>query len=159
MGNFPASGATGLLHSDVRILAATNKRLEEEVENQSFREDLFYRLNVVRIHIPPLRRRVEDVRLLAEFFLQKRTGSGKSRAMRFSKKAMEMLEGHHWPGNVRELENLVHAPVCLRPGMSSSRPICPLIRAEETNPKNPSSIALRGNSYVSRQRLDLPQLR
>jgi two-component system nitrogen regulation response regulator GlnG len=115
-GEFSRVGGNQTLHSDVRILAATNKRLEEEVENQSFREDLFYRLNVVRIHIPPLRRRVEDVRLLAEFFLQKRTESGKSRAMRFSKKAMEMLEGHHWPGNVRELENLVQRACVLATG-------------------------------------------
>jgi len=86
------------------------------VENNLFREDLFYRLNVVRIHIPPLRRRVEDVRLLAEYFLQKRSDMGKNRAMQFSKEAVEMLEGYHWPGNVRELENLVQRACVLASG-------------------------------------------
>lgn len=115
-GEFSRVGGNQTLHSDVRILAATNKRLEEEVENNLFREDLFYRLNVVRIHIPPLRRRVEDVRLLAEHFLQKRTEMGKNRAMQFSKEAVEMLEGYHWPGNVRELENLVQRACVLASG-------------------------------------------
>jgi two-component system nitrogen regulation response regulator GlnG len=115
-GEFSRVGGNQTLHSDVRILAATNKRLEEEVENNLFREDLFYRLNVVRIHIPPLRRRVEDVRLLAEYFLQKRTEMGKNRAMQFSKEAVEMLEGYHWPGNVRELENLVQRACVLATG-------------------------------------------
>ncbi len=115
-GEFSRVGGNQTLHSDVRILAATNKRLEEEVENNLFREDLFYRLNVVRIHIPPLRRRVEDIRLLAEHFLQKRTETGKGRAMQFSKEAVELLEGHHWPGNVRELENLVQRACVLASG-------------------------------------------
>jgi transcriptional regulator with GAF, ATPase, and Fis domain len=115
-GEFSRVGGNQTLHSDVRILAATNKRLEEEVENNLFREDLFYRLNVVRIHIPPLRRRVEDVRLLAEYFLQKRSDMGKNRAMQFSKEAVEMLEGYHWPGNVRELENLVQRACVLATG-------------------------------------------
>jgi len=115
-GEFSRVGGNQTLHSDVRILAATNKRLEEEVENNLFREDLFYRLNVVRIHIPPLRRRVEDIRLLAEHFLQKRTEMGKNRAMQFSREAVEMLEGYHWPGNVRELENLVQRACVLASG-------------------------------------------
>jgi two-component system, NtrC family, nitrogen regulation response regulator GlnG len=115
-GEFSRVGGNQTLHSDVRILAATNKRLEEEVENNLFREDLFYRLNVVRIHIPPLRRRIEDIRLLAEHFLQKRTEMGKNRAMQFSKEAVEMLEGYHWPGNVRELENLVQRACVLASG-------------------------------------------
>ncbi len=115
-GEFSRVGGNQTLQSDVRILAATNKRLEEEVENGLFREDLFYRLNVVRIHIPPLRKRVEDVRLLAEYFLQKRTEMGKNRAMQFSKEAVEVLEGYHWPGNVRELENLVQRACVLASG-------------------------------------------
>jgi DNA-binding NtrC family response regulator len=115
-GEFSRVGGNQNLHSDVRILAATNKRLEEEVENGKFREDLFYRLNVVRIHIPPLRRRTEDVRLLAEFFLQKQTEKGKHRSMQFSKEAIEALEAYHWPGNVRELENLIERTCVLASG-------------------------------------------
>ncbi len=115
-GEFSRVGGNQTLHSDVRILAATNKRLEEEVEHGAFREDLFYRLNVVRIHIPPLRQRLEDIRLLAEHFLQKRTESGRGRPMQFSKDAVEMLEGYHWPGNVRELENLIQRACVLASG-------------------------------------------
>lgn len=115
-GEFSRVGGNTNLHSEVRILAATNKRLEEEVENGTFREDLFYRLNVVRIHIPPLRRRIEDVRLLAEYFLQRQTAKGKGRAMQFSKEAVEMMEAYHWPGNVRELENLVQRATVLASG-------------------------------------------
>ncbi|MCH1410325.1 MAG: sigma-54 dependent transcriptional regulator [Verrucomicrobiales bacterium] len=115
-GEFSRVGGNQTMHSDVRILAATNKRLEEEVENGTFREDLFYRLNVVRIHIPPLRRRIEDVSLLAEFFLRKQSETGKHRAMQFSAEAIDALENHTWPGNVRELENLVERACVLASG-------------------------------------------
>ena len=100
----------------MRILAATNKRLEEEVENGIFREDLFYRLNVVRIHIPPLRQRVEDIRLLAEHFLHRQNQKGKVRSMQFSDAAVGALEAYHWPGNVRELENLIQRACVLATG-------------------------------------------
>ncbi len=115
-GEYSRVGGNENLHSDVRILAATNKQLEEEVEHNTFREDLFYRLNVVRIHIPPLRRRREDVRLLAEHFLQKQTEKGRNRPMQFSSEAIDVLEDHHWPGNVRELENLVQRACVLASG-------------------------------------------
>ncbi|MDF1657507.1 MAG: sigma-54 dependent transcriptional regulator [Verrucomicrobiales bacterium] len=115
-GEYSRVGGNENLHSDVRILAATNKQLEEEVEHSTFREDLFYRLNVVRIHIPPLRRRREDVRLLAEHFLQKQTEKGRNRPMQFSTEAVDVLEDHHWPGNVRELENLVQRACVLASG-------------------------------------------
>jgi len=115
-GEFSRVGGNQTLQADVRILAATNKRLEEEVENGAFREDLFYRLNVVRIHIPPLRQRLEDIRLLAEHFLAKRSEGGRGRPMQFSREATEMLEGYHWPGNVRELENLIQRACVLASG-------------------------------------------
>jgi DNA-binding NtrC family response regulator len=115
-GEFSRVGGNQTLQTDVRILAATNKRLEEEVEHGTFREDLFYRLNVVRIHIPPLRQRQEDIRLLAEHFLAKRTEGGRGRPMQFSKEAIEMIEGYHWPGNVRELENLIQRACVLASG-------------------------------------------
>jgi DNA-binding NtrC family response regulator len=115
-GEFSRVGGNQTLQSNVRILAATNKQLEDEVEHGTFREDLFYRLNVVRIHIPPLRRRLEDIRLLAEYFLQKQTTEGKHRAMQFSREAIETLESYNWPGNVRELENLVQRACVLASG-------------------------------------------
>ncbi|MDF1740390.1 MAG: sigma-54 dependent transcriptional regulator [Verrucomicrobiales bacterium] len=115
-GEFSRVGGNENLLSDVRILAATNKRLEEEVEHGTFREDLFYRLNVVRIHIPPLRQRVEDIRLLAEHFLSRQSQKGKVRSMQFSKTAVAALEEYHWPGNVRELENLIQRACVLATG-------------------------------------------
>lgn len=107
-GEYSRVGGNDTLRADVRVIAATNKNLEAEVESGGFREDLFYRLNVVRVHIPPLRQRREDVRPLAEFFLQRigeRKGGSK---LRLSEDAIAMLESHNWPGNVRELENTLH---------------------------------------------------
>ncbi len=113
-GTFSRVGGNQTVRSDVRILAATNRNLEDEVAKGSFREDLFYRLNVVRIHIPPLRERRDDVRLLAEFFLHRlasrKRGGGQ---MRFSEDALAVLEAYDWPGNVRELENTIQRACAL----------------------------------------------
>jgi two-component system nitrogen regulation response regulator GlnG len=106
-GQFSRVGGTDTLKSDVRIIAATNKRLEEEVTAKKFRDDLFYRLNVVRIQLPPLRRRVEDIRLLAEYFLQKVVTRKHLPPLQLSEEAVRVLESHPWPGNVRELENTI----------------------------------------------------
>jgi DNA-binding NtrC family response regulator len=123
-GEFSRVGGNQTLQTDVRILAATNKRLEEEVEHGTFREDLFYRLNVVRIHIPPLRQRLEDIRLLAEHFLAKRTEGGRGRPMQFSREATEMLEGYHWPGNVRERKRHSRERPAFRPGKPQPKRAC-----------------------------------
>ena len=106
-------GSNQTLKTDVRVLAATNKNLEKEVEAGNFREDLFYRLNVVRIHIPPLRERREDVRQLAEFFLNRLSTRKRGPMMRFSEDALAMLEAYDWPGNVRELENTIQRACAL----------------------------------------------
>jgi DNA-binding NtrC family response regulator len=112
-GEFSRVGGNITLKTDVRVLAATNKDLEKEVAAGRFREDLFYRLNVVRIHIPPLRERREDVRILAEFFLQKMGARKRGPQMRFSEDALSVLEAYDWPGNVRELENTLHRACAL----------------------------------------------
>lgn len=112
-GQFSRVGSNQTLKCDVRVLAATNKDLEAEVEKGTFREDLFYRLNVVRIHIPPLRERREDVRLLAEFFLQRLSNRRRGQAMRFTEDALSYLEAYDWPGNVRELENTIQRACAL----------------------------------------------
>ena len=112
-GEFSRVGGNQTLKTDVRLLAATNKNLEKEVADGKFREDLFYRLNVVRIHIPPLRERREDVRILAEFFLQKMATRKRTATMRFSEDALSMLEAYDWPGNVRELENTLQRACAL----------------------------------------------
>src|SRR5438067_1282894 len=106
-GEFSRVGSSGTLKTDVRIIAATNKNLEQEVANKHFREDLFYRLNVVRIQLPPLRQRVEDIRLLAEYFLQKVATRKHLPRLQLSEEAVRALESYTWAGNVRELENTI----------------------------------------------------
>jgi two-component system nitrogen regulation response regulator GlnG len=112
-GEFCRVGSNQTLKCDVRVLAATNKDLEAEVAKGTFREDLFYRLNVVRIHIPPLRERREDVRLLAEFFLNRQSARRRGPMMRFTDDALSLLEAYDWPGNVRELENTIQRACAL----------------------------------------------
>ncbi len=104
-GEFSRLGSGVTLHADVRIVAATNKNLEQEVYKKRFREDLFYRLNVVRIHLPPLRQRVEDVRLLCEYFMAKISLQKHLPRLHLSEEALKVMESYPWPGNVRELEN------------------------------------------------------
>lgn len=106
-GEFSRVGGNQTLHTDVRIVAATNKNLEQEVARKMFREDLFYRLNVVRVHLPPLRQRVEDVRLLCEYFLAKISLQKHLPRLRLSEEALKVMEAYPWPGNVRELENTI----------------------------------------------------
>src|SRR5712671_6163645 len=103
-GTFERVGGNQPIKVDVRVIAATNKPLEQAVAKREFREDLFYRLNVVRIQLPPLRERRVDIRLLVNYFLKKFAGEGK-RPKSISEDALEALERHSWPGNVRELEN------------------------------------------------------
>ncbi|CAN5140781.1 nitrogen regulation protein NR(I) [soil metagenome] len=106
-GEYSRVGGNDTLRTDVRILAATNKDLEKEVDEGNFREDLFYRLNVVRIHLPPLRQRREDIPLLADFFLQQIAKKKNMPRLRLSEESHELLRHYDWPGNVRELENTI----------------------------------------------------
>jgi DNA-binding NtrC family response regulator len=106
-GEFSRVGGNSVVKADVRIIAATNKTLEEEVAKKRFREDLFYRLNVVRVHLPPLRQRREDIRLLAEYFLKKIATQKHLPELTLSAEALKLMEEHAWPGNVRELENTI----------------------------------------------------
>ena len=101
---------------DVRIVAATNKNLEQAVEDGSFRGDLYYRLNVFPIYLPPLRERKTDILLLADFFLEKYSKENNKEIKRFSTPAIDMLMEYHWPGNVRELENCIERSVLLCDG-------------------------------------------
>ena len=112
-GEFSRVGGNETLHTDVRIVAATNRNLEQEVAKKNFREDLFYRLNVVRIQLPPLRQRVEDIRLLAEYFLQKVASKKHVPRLRLSEEAIRLMEAYGWPGNVRELENTIQRATVL----------------------------------------------
>ena len=105
-GSYTRVGGSRLLKSDVRIIAATNKDLERQIAQGIFREDLYYRLNVVPLRLPPLRKRRQDIPDLCRHFVQKSIQSGFA-SKRFSPESMKILESWHWPGNVRELENLV----------------------------------------------------
>ena len=108
-------GGEDTLQVDVRILAATNRDLEDEVKNGKFREDLFYRLNVVILRIPPLRERQDDIPLLAQHFLEKYAEKNHKQVKGFSPLAMDMLLKYAWPGNIRELENTIERAVILLP--------------------------------------------
>jgi two-component system NtrC family response regulator len=100
-------GSEKSFYVDVRMLAATHRDLKAEVKNGRFREDLFFRLSVVRIDVPPLRERADDIRLLAEAHLQALVKEGSVRGKRFSAPTLDLLRRHTWPGNVRELHNAV----------------------------------------------------
>jgi DNA-binding NtrC family response regulator len=110
---FQRVGGTELVGVDVRVLAATNKNLAEEIKNNNFREDLFYRLNAIFIHIPPLRERRGDIPLLVDHFLKKSSQEIKKRIRGISPECMSLLEMYDWPGNVRELQNAIERVVTL----------------------------------------------
>jgi len=110
---FEKVGSSNSITVDVRLIAATNKDIERSVSDKSFRADLYYRLNVLPIGIPPLRERREDIPELARFFLTKFRRDTKKAIRGFSDEAMELLLGHRWPGNVRELENAVERAVVM----------------------------------------------
>ncbi|MDD5204523.1 MAG: sigma-54 dependent transcriptional regulator [Desulfobacterales bacterium] len=113
-------GARKSIPVDVRILAATNKELRTEAEKGGFREDLFYRLHVINLHLPPLRERREDIRLLASHFLLEAVRRFGRDQMSFSPQAMEKLMAYSWPGNVRELRNEIERAVILAPSREIS---------------------------------------
>jgi transcriptional regulator with PAS, ATPase and Fis domain len=104
---FSQGGSSYTIETDVRIIAATNKDLQCEIAEHRFREDLFYRLNVVDIHLPPLRERHDDISLLATYFLKLYADKNQKQIEGFTDDAMRSLASYDWPGNVRELENAV----------------------------------------------------
>ena len=115
-GEIQRVGGDKVITVDVRVIAATNKNLQNMVSQGSFREDLYYRLNVVHIPVPPLRERSEDIPVLAQHFLNLYTERNKKKIKGFTPQAMDRLIKHPWPGNVRELENAVERAVILSPG-------------------------------------------
>jgi two-component system nitrogen regulation response regulator GlnG len=114
-GEYTTVGGRVPIKTDVRIIAATNRELRQLIQQGLFREDLYYRLNVVPVRLPPLRERVEDIGDLARHFLHKAEGEGLP-AKRLDTEALELLKRYRWPGNVRELENLVRRLVVLHSG-------------------------------------------
>ena len=112
---FEVVGAAESMQVDVRVVAATNKNLEEEIERGNFREDLFYRLNVIPFFVPPLRDRREDIPQLSEHFLREFTTAYGRKPKELTPEAYQLLAEYHWPGNVRELKNLIERIVILNP--------------------------------------------
>jgi two-component system, NtrC family, nitrogen regulation response regulator NtrX len=112
---FEPVGGPGSVQVDVRVVAATNKNLDEEIERGNFREDLFYRLNVIPFSVPPLRDRREDIPLLADHFLREFTTAYGRKPKELTPEAYRVLGEYHWPGNVRELKNLIERIVILNP--------------------------------------------
>jgi len=134
---------------DVRIISATNQDLQEKVKQGSFREDLFFRLNVIPIHIPPLRKRREDIPLLVQHFIEKYSREFGKEVKRISAYALELLMGYPFPGNIRELENIIERSVALE----SSSIILPenLIIAEKANREGPAGEFPEGGLDLNRE--------
>jgi len=112
---FEPVGAETSIQVDVRVVAATNKNLEEEIEHGNFREDLFYRLNVIPFFVPPLRERKEDIPLLARYFLKEFAAAYGKRSREMTDDAIQTLIRYSWPGNVRELRNVIERIVIMNP--------------------------------------------
>ncbi|NCC84722.1 MAG: PAS domain S-box protein [Clostridia bacterium] len=117
-GEFERLGSPRTIKVDVRIIAASNRKLEEEIKKGTFREDLYYRLNVFPIMIPPLRARKDDIRLLVNFFVTKFNKKIGKKIETIPKEALEALENYNWPGNVRELESVIERATIISPGSS-----------------------------------------
>lgn len=113
---FQRLGSGETIPTDVRVIATTNKDLRRAIKRGSFREDLYYRLNVVRIHLPPLRERKADIPLLANHYLEKYSSKNKKEIAGVSETVLEAFYSYHWPGNVRELENFIESAVVLSKG-------------------------------------------
>jgi two-component system response regulator HydG len=135
-------GSETVLPIDVRILAATNRDLTDEVAKGRFREDLFYRLNVMTLNIPSLRERKEDIPLLAQHFMAKFATQNRKTIKGFVPRAMDMLVKYNWPGNVRELENAVERAIILVTGEHITEKQLPLAVVQEFNEKEPSPLPI-----------------
>ena len=155
-GEFSRLGGEADVRVDARIIAATNRNLEEAVRQAEFREDLYYRLNVVTILIPPLRDRIDAVPLLVDHFLQMYNERYKKNLEKLSAETMKLLMGYHWPGNVRELENMIKRMVVLGSEqtviqeLSQSKP-AGLIEADQEE----LDLAALGADFSNGQELDL----
>lgn len=138
-GDFLPVGSTKSKSVDIRFVAATNKNLEKEIKEGRFREDLYYRLNVIKITLPPLRERKEDIEPLARFLLSKYSNRTKKKVTNITSGALRLLGEYNWPGNVRELENVIERAVILAKGSEVSEGLLPIRGSEETSSSLSSS--------------------
>ena len=138
--SFERVGANKTIHSDVRIICATNRNPEKQVEEGKFREDLYYRINILRVHLPPLRERPECIEPLAHFLLEKNCRNLKKNIRGFSPSVIDAFKKYPWPGNIRELTNAIERAVILEES--------PLIQIENTTLQAPSQ-QKHGNNNIS----------
>jgi Nif-specific regulatory protein len=137
---FDRVGGTGEIKADVRVLAATNRNLEAAIQAGTFREDLYWRLNVFPIHLPPLRERRSDIMLLADHFTEKHASAHGKEVRRISSPAIDLLVSYHWPGNVRELENCIERAVILSSdAVIHSYHLPPSLQSAESSDTAPAS--------------------
>ncbi len=144
-GEFEKIGSNKTIKVDVRIISATNKNLQQMIRDGQFREDLYHRLKVFEIHIPPLRERKEDIQPLAEYFLSQWAQTYNKKVIRFSPQAIQLLVEYDWPGNVRELKNVVHRIVILanQTSVSARNVLLALELNPETQPTESFSMQLK----------------
>jgi two-component system response regulator PilR (NtrC family) len=145
---FMRLGGIETTRADVRIIAATNANLEERVEQEAFREDLYYRLNVITIQVPALRRRADDIPLIAHYFLEKYASENDKPLETIDPDALALLMDYHWPGNVRELENAIERAVVLSVGDRLEVDLLPATLREPAEFTMPSaSVPTNGVSF------------
>ncbi|WP_129126204.1 sigma-54-dependent transcriptional regulator [Geomonas oryzae] len=153
-GDFIPVGDTKAKSVDIRFVAATNKDLEEEVREKRFREDLFFRLNVISLHLPPLRDRGEDIELLARHFLAKYAARMKREITDFTREAMQLLKSYNWPGNIRELENAIERAAILTRGNTITAETLPVWRtAQVPEPKQNGGKRLVSLETIEREHI------
>jgi two-component system nitrogen regulation response regulator NtrX len=150
---FEPIGSNQSVRVDVRVIAATNKKIEDEIAKNAFREDLFYRLNVIPFYVPSLRERTEDIPILAAYFLQKYGEEYGKKQKEFSPASMEVLLAYPWPGNVRELKNLVERLVIMCPSPKIEPHHLPpeLFRGASKSPQKPYESLQEARSAYERE--------
>ena len=147
---FSRLGGQEIIKSDARVLAATNRDLKKAIEENRFREDLYYRLNVISIHVPALRERKEDIPLLAEAFIQKYCLEMNKEQVKISSSAMKSLIDYNWPGNVRELENVIERALVIGQGREIVADDLPFKTRDTTHKELPKSLKMMEKMHIER---------
>ena len=156
-GEVERLGSARTIKVDVRVIAATNKRLEEEVEKGQFREDLYFRLNVIPIHVPPLRERAGDIALLVRHFLEMASRDNNLRPKRVTDAALTMLERQRWRGNIRELRNTIERLVIMTPGDSIDVAHLPEAMRVDGGSRPPDNEGVRGSGSTLREHKEVAE--
>jgi Nif-specific regulatory protein len=151
-GMFERVGGTQTIKVDVRVITATNRNLEKMIEDGKFRIDLYYRINVFPVYIPPLRERKSDVLELADYFLEKYSAQNGKKVVRLSTPAIDMLMAYHWPGNVREVENIIERAVLLsQDGVIHAYHLPPTLQTAEASGTEPKGTLQEALDAVERE--------